>query len=106
MPAFGDIEAAVWLTGAVAACGVGVATLAAPARPDDPEVAALLLARIDADADGEVSPAEYARASDEVVAFEVADVDRSGALEARECELLLVYVSPLALQKNFLPMVR
>jgi hypothetical protein len=51
-------------------------------------------------------PAEYARVGDGVVSFAVADLDGSGSLDARECEALLLYVSPLAPQKNYLPMVR
>jgi len=87
-------------------------TLAAAAlllRPHPPEYALSagdLLERLDRDGDGAVSAPEYAAASDGALPFSAADADASGALDARELELLLAFTSPLMPLDNNLPRVR
>ena len=62
--------------------------------PQLPRSTGQLLARLDSDGDGRVSPAELRRASTGRPGFQQLDLDRSGLLEPVEVELILVAVNP------------
>lgn len=83
-------------------CAGGV-LLTRPA-PKAPQAAADLAAVLDADGDG-VDAGDYARVSDEVVPFELVDLDGSGQLEDWELDVLIRTQSPLVPQPNRLPQV-
>jgi hypothetical protein len=70
-----------------------------------PQAAAALLARMDADGSGTVSPEEYRRCSDGIVDFSIYDIDGSGALTDWEVEQILFRISPDTPQPNLLPRV-
>lgn len=73
-------------------------------EPVAPQAAAALAAVLDPAGDG-VDAADYERASDGVVPFELVDLDGSGRLEDWELDVMLRGHSPLVPQPNRLPQV-
>ena len=65
-----------------------------------PRTTRVLMARLDADGDGQVSRAEHDRVSMGEPPFETLDLDGSGALELWEVDALLVLVNPNFSRKN------
>ncbi len=93
---------------ALAAAGtlLAAALLLRTPAPEHPRSAGALVAALDRDGDGAISPAEYAAASDGSLPFALADADGSGALEPWEVEILLARTTPLIRLDNDLPRVR
>lgn len=79
----------------LAAILLGAAVLRPHLRPGPSAPARDLIAHIDGDGDGVISPAEYQRVSDGDLPFSVLDLDESGAIEGAEVDFYLAHISPL-----------
>ena len=67
-------------------------------RPRSPEVARVMLHKMDADQDGRVSPAEYEQVSDGLLVFENLDLNQDGSLALWEVDVLVRRVNPTILR--------
>jgi Ca2+-binding EF-hand superfamily protein len=64
-------------------------------EPDGSQEAKDLIAILDRDGDGRIGPEEFARASTDVLPFQVMDMDASGSLDPWEVQAVIEYTSPL-----------
>lgn len=85
---------------ALAALGLGVALvlLAAPARPDDPDLVEPWVRRLDLDASGCVDADEAASTGSTPAVFAALDANDDGCLGPAELEVLLTHVDPRAFE--------
>jgi len=80
---------------AAAAVGTGIALQLNPPQAAASRHMGPWMERLDENKDGSISRAEYVQISDGLVAFDVVDLDGSGAIGQRELEVFLKTVDPM-----------